>query len=86
LILLDVSMPRLSGHDTMQKIRQLRPGLPVVMCSGSLSLCDPDAPQEGDPLAPPEGRICKPYDVGELTRTVRHVLDQCPADAGVCTA
>ena len=86
LILLDVSMPRLSGSDTMHEIRQMRPGLPVVMCSGSLLLCDPDAPQEGDPLAPPEGRICKPYDVGELTRTVRNVLDHRPVESVVCAA
>jgi two-component system, cell cycle sensor histidine kinase and response regulator CckA len=86
LVLLDVSMPRLSGHDTMQQIRLLRPGLPVVMCSGSLSLCDPEAPQEGDPLAPPEGRIAKPYDIGELTRTVRTVLDHPNIHASVCAA
>ncbi len=86
LILLDVSMPRLSGHDTMHQIRQIRPGLPVVMCSGSLSLCDPEAPQEGDPLAPPEGRICKPYDVGELARTVRTALDHRHGRGAVCAA
>ncbi|MCE9518170.1 MAG: response regulator [Verrucomicrobia bacterium] len=87
LILLDVSMPRLSGHDTMHEIRQLCPGVPIVMCSGSLTLCDPDAPQEGDPTAPPpDGRISKPYDVIELTRMVRSVLDNRPAAAEVCVA
>lgn len=87
LILLDVSMPRLSGHDTMQEIRQLCPGVPVLMCSGSLTLCDPEAEQEGDPAAPPpDGRISKPYDVIELTRMVRTVLDHRPAAAEACVA
>ncbi|HEY2574375.1 MAG TPA: ATP-binding protein, partial [Verrucomicrobiaceae bacterium] len=82
LILLDVSMPRLSGHDTMHEIRQLCPKLPVVLCSGSLSLCDPHAPQKSNPQDdPPEARISKPYDVGELTRTVRDVLDHRPCAA-----
>ncbi len=86
LVLLDVSMPRLSGHDTMHEIRHLCPGVPVVMCSGSLTLCDPDAPQEGDPMAPPDGRISKPYDVVELTRMLRSVLDRRPAGAELCVA
>lgn len=86
LILLDVSMPRLSGHDTMHEIRQLRPKMPVVLCSGSLSLCDPHAMQRADQQDPPEARISKPYDVGELTRTVRDVLDHRPEASRSCAA
>lgn len=86
LVLLDVSMPRLSGHDTMQEIRQLHPRLPVVMCSGSLSLCDPNAIEHEDADSPPEAHISKPYDVGELTRTVRSVLDHHQVGGDVCAA
>ena len=31
LVLLDISLPELSGHDVLARIRQRRPGLPVLM-------------------------------------------------------
>jgi two-component system cell cycle sensor histidine kinase/response regulator CckA len=76
LVLLDLAMPRLSGVDTMEEIRKIKPGLPVVLCSGSLTMSDPQASRYVTGKHAPEARICKPYDVGELTGTVRKVLDR----------
>ena len=76
LVLLDLAMPRLSGVDTMEEIRKMKPGLPVVLCSGSLTMSDPQASRYVTGKHAPEARICKPYDVGELTGTVRKVLDR----------
>jgi len=74
LIILDIAMPRLSGLDAMKVIRKLRPGLPVVLCSGSLA--DTSA-MRGDPGGMnSEGSICKPYEMPELFGTVRRVIDQ----------
>jgi CheY-like chemotaxis protein len=75
LVLLDLAMPRLSGVDTMLEIRKLRPGLPIVLCSGSLTLTDPSSSRHVSGPQAPEARICKPYEAGELTGTVRQVLD-----------
>jgi len=34
LVLLDMTMPVMSGEDTLTKLRTMRPGLPVIFCSG----------------------------------------------------
>jgi PAS domain S-box-containing protein len=34
MVLLDVAMPKLDGNETCRALRSLRPGLPVVFCSG----------------------------------------------------
>jgi len=78
LVILDLAMPRMSGVDTMQEIRKIKPGLPIVLCSGSLTMSDPSAARYLQGSTVPEARICKPYDVGELTGTVRRVLDKKP--------
>ncbi|PRP90179.1 Blue-light-activated protein [Enhygromyxa salina] len=36
LVILDTVMPRMSGPDCLRELRELRPGLPVVMISGHL--------------------------------------------------
>jgi two-component system response regulator AtoC len=40
LMLLDIIMPRKDGLDTLREARQLTPGLPIVMLSGSSSTTD----------------------------------------------
>lgn len=73
LVLLDVAMPRLSGPDAMVEIRKLYPGQPVVLCSGFLF--DPAAFRDAHGMLP-DASLYKPYEVGELTGTVRSVLDK----------
>lgn len=34
LVLLDLTMPLMSGEDTFDRLREIRPDLPVVMCTG----------------------------------------------------
>jgi two-component system, cell cycle sensor histidine kinase and response regulator CckA len=77
LVILDIAMPRLSGLDAMSSIRQMKPNLPVVLCSGSLA--DPTAMKEVQGMLP-NASICKPYEVAELFGTVRKVLDGKPAE------
>ena len=77
LIILDIAMPRLSGLDAMKVIRKLRPGLPVVLCSGSLA--DTSAMRGDAGGLNSEGSICKPYEMPELFGTVRRVIDQSQA-------
>ena len=33
-VILDATMPRMSGEDAMIRMRQLRPDVPIIMCSG----------------------------------------------------
>lgn len=73
LVLLDVAMPRLSGPDAMVEIRKMIPSQPVVLCSGFLF--DPAAFRDAHGMLP-DASLYKPYEVGELTGTVRSVLDK----------
>ncbi len=79
LVLLDYTMPEISGRDAFKAIRAVRPDLPVVFCSGYP--LDMDA-IENEVGARPEGFIQKPYHREELAASVRNVLDRrCPEDS-----
>jgi signal transduction histidine kinase/CheY-like chemotaxis protein len=69
VVLLDLTMPAMDGPETFERIRQLRPSLPVVMMSG----------YHEDELRPDldariSGFIQKPFTPGELARRVRAAL------------
>ncbi|MBI5169707.1 MAG: PAS domain S-box protein [Candidatus Eisenbacteria bacterium] len=71
IVILDQTMPRLSGLETLRELRRLAPELPVVLTSGY----EPGGgPQGGDgELA--DGFLPKPYAPDALSRAVRNLLD-----------
>jgi two-component system cell cycle sensor histidine kinase/response regulator CckA len=71
LVLLDLQMPRLNGWDTMEKIQELNPQVPVLLLSGGES----DPPGDGSALTRAAGVLRKPFASAELLRAVRKVLD-----------
>ncbi len=69
LVILDLSMPNLSGKDAYSRIRKLNAKVPVILASGYSA--DRDSLQtEGITF------LDKPYTPGSLARTVRTVLDR----------
>jgi PAS domain S-box-containing protein len=70
LVLTDLVMPRMGGRDFAARLRELRPGLPVVFASGY----DADAAvHEGEPGS--QGAFLhKPWTLQELTLAVRQGL------------
>jgi signal transduction histidine kinase/CheY-like chemotaxis protein len=77
LVLMDMTMPRLSGMDTFHHMRKgLAPTVPVVICSGYLVDLDVFMEEAG---CIPNGFLQKPYDIDEMSRTVRRVLDETAA-------
>jgi CheY-like chemotaxis protein len=83
-VILDVSMPGLSGLETHRALRQVRPDLPVLLISGSES--HPDVPillQEGA-----RGLVTKPVNLGVLSRELVALLGHpaatvCPSDGNI---
>jgi len=71
LVILDLTMPRLSGRDTLKRLMEMDPGIPVMFSSGYAA----------DQLTPAEigqvlGFINKPYRADELATKLRAGLDQ----------
>ena len=77
LVLMDMTMPRLSGMDTFRHMRKGQaPNVPVVICSGYLVDLAGFAEATG---STPNGFLQKPYAIEDMTRTVRRVLDEVAA-------
>lgn len=70
LVLLDMTMPRRSGRDTLLELQRLAPHVPVVLSSGYACVGPSDLAAMGA-----RAFIQKPYRPEEMTRTVRTVLD-----------
>jgi CheY-like chemotaxis protein len=71
LVILDLTMPQLSGRETLEALRLLDPNVRVVLSSGySVEHVNQLA---GDGFC---GFVNKPYRPEELARTVRAVLDK----------
>ncbi len=71
LVILDLTMPRLSGRDTLRQLLQMDPSVRVLFSSG----------YSAEQLAAPDregvlGFVNKPYRPQELAQSVRAVLDQ----------
>jgi CheY-like chemotaxis protein len=69
-VLLDITMPRLDGPQTLRELRHRSPQLPVVMMSG---FAEADLNNRGLELA--NGFLQKPFKVGTLRTTIRELLD-----------
>ena len=78
LLLLDVIMPNLGGHEAFEIIRGIHPGLPTLFSSGysEQAVHTNFVLHEGLQL------IQKPYTPNALLRKVREVLDSAPAKTG----
>jgi PAS domain S-box-containing protein len=72
LVLLDLIMPGLNGFQTLERLRALRPGVPILMCSGY-----GDADEQE--LPPGVKFLSKPYPIEILSQRVSEALQRAPA-------
>ncbi len=70
-VLLDLTMPRLGGEETLQRLRQLAPDLPVILTSG-YSESEIALRFEGVRL---EGFLHKPFRPSDLLERIRAILE-----------
>ncbi len=71
LVLLDLTMPRMDGAETFEKLHVIAPDLPVVLCSG-YSDEELRSRFEGKAIA---GYLCKPFEIQTLKTAIREALD-----------
>jgi CheY-like chemotaxis protein len=70
LVLLDLTMPRLDGEQTLRQLRQIRPDVPVVLMSG---FSEAELLGRFAEMAP-SGFVQKPFRSEELLAAVRRAL------------
>jgi two-component system, cell cycle sensor histidine kinase and response regulator CckA len=70
-ILLDLTMPRMDGEETLRELRRIDPAVPVILSSG---YNEQDVTQRLRD-ARPAGFVQKPYSYDELVAAVRAVLE-----------
>ncbi len=68
LIVMDMTMPRLSGRDAYRQISQIEPGIPVLFSSGYSA-------EDVSDLEGSIGLLSKPYRPSELLAVVRKALE-----------
>jgi PAS domain S-box-containing protein len=68
-VLLDLSMPRMGGTETLRRLRADRPGLPVIMMSGYTEQVV--APQVSDSQSGPTAFLQKPFLAEDLIAVLR---------------
>ena len=71
LVILDVVMPKMSGHQVLEILRKTKPSLPVLLTTGY----SPGKFKIGDLSGNRVKMIQKPYDPGDLFLMVRKMID-----------
>jgi len=66
VVLVDLTMPRMSGRDVIEQLRARRPSLPIILCSGFDR--DGQGPVHADAYLP------KPFRIDVLERTLAKLL------------
>ena len=75
-VVCDLTMPRMGGWQTLEALRALAPGLPVILASGYSQA----EVMEGEHPEKPQAFLGKPFDAAELGRVLGLVLP--PAEGG----
>jgi len=73
LVLLDLTMPNLSGPEAFQQLRRWNPTLPVIIYTGYVVDADQFAIDNG---SRPSAILTKPLQLAKLSEKVRQVLDE----------
>lgn len=66
-VLLDLTIPRMDGHECLAHLRERAPALPVLVCSGY-------SERALDPSLQPSGFIAKPYAFEALRERLQALL------------
>jgi CheY-like chemotaxis protein len=72
LIITNMTMPVMTGEKLAQEVMKIRPGIPVVLCTGYSEMIDAQKAQEMGIKA----FLTKPLGLNHLATTIRELLDQ----------
>ena len=72
LLITDQTMPEMTGVELAREVLELRPDMPVILCTGFSHLVDADRAK----AVGIQGFVTKPLTKKELAKTVRQALDR----------
>jgi len=75
LVITDQTMPGMTGVLLAEKLRAMRPDIPIILCTGYSETVSPEEAESKDIQA----FIMKPLSKIEAAETIRRVLDSNPA-------
>lgn len=79
LAVIDHTMPEMTGDKLAEEIHRLRPGLPIIICTGY----GPNLRRSRVGIFSVKALLKKPFDDDELELTVRRILDEMASPASV---
>ena len=71
-MLLDLTLPGISGEQVLREARKLRPGLPIVIASGYAT----EESQSSWMAAGARSFVAKPYRIQQIAQKLREALDR----------
>ena len=72
LVITDMTMPQMTGVKLSEKLMDIRPDIPIIICTGYSSLVDEEKAKKLGLAA----YVMKPIDMKETAQTIRKVLDR----------
>ena len=72
MIFTDQTMPELTGKELIQKVKEIQPDIPIIICTGYSSMIDEE---EAKKLGA-DAFLMKPLDLPVLLQTIRQVMDE----------
>jgi YesN/AraC family two-component response regulator len=67
-----MSMPEMPGDQLCQAVKEVRPDIPVIVCTGFSEKINEKTALD----FPVDGFLMKPIDIKKMAETVRNVLDK----------
>lgn len=75
LVITDMTMPQMTGVMLSEKIMEIRPDIPIIICTGHSALIDEERAKQLGIAA----YVMKPIIMTEISKTIRKVLDEAKA-------
>jgi len=72
LVITDMTMPQMTGVKLSEKLMEIRPDIPIIICTGHSALVDEERAKDLNLAA----YVMKPIDMQETAQTIRKVLDK----------
>ena len=77
LVITDMTMPKMTGVMLSEKILEIRPDMPIIICTGHSSLIDEEKAKQLGIAA----YVMKPIVLTKIAKTIRKVLDEAKSSA-----